>query len=108
LRNLRQYLEKLRSDELPTSLEEELNEDRLMQEFVFLGLRTSTGISLSRLRDEYGYSLSAEGESLVSDLRNAGMLEKAGDRVILTLGGFLVADSITSALLTRDAIAHSR
>ena len=107
-RSLRLYLQKLRSDQLPTSMEENLDEGRLMQEYVLLGLRTSAGIRLATLRDEYGYRLSPEGESLVSDLRSAGMIERAGDRIILTLDGFLVADSITSALLTRDAITHSR
>ena len=108
VRSLRLYLEKLRSGELPISFEENLDEGRLMQEYVLLGLRTSAGISLETLRDEYGHALSEVGESLVSDLRSAGLLVPAGDRVILTLDGFLVADSVTSALLTRDAIMHSR
>lgn len=103
-RSLSRYIESLREGVLPVSGEETLDADTLMCEYVLLGLRTDSGVDLTRLRERYGYRMSDAGWNLLVEMERAGKLSVEGERIRLTLDGMLVADSITSMLLDKEIV----
>ncbi len=101
-RSLRRYLDSIESGLSPVSNVELLDDDVLMQEFVFLGLRTSDGVDLSKLSSDYGYKPTDLGREELDRLNEGGFLRQDGDVIRLTLDGFLVADSINATLLLNE------
>jgi oxygen-independent coproporphyrinogen-3 oxidase len=72
----------------------------LADEYILLRLRTSDGIDLSRLQNEYGVDLFYEKEDEIDRLISEGFIEvPENDRLRLTDDGKLLCDSITSKLL---------
>jgi oxygen-independent coproporphyrinogen-3 oxidase len=104
-RSLRRYLSALNAGELPPIEEEVLDRDRLMSEYVLLGLRTLDGIDLRVLETRYGHHISQQGEAMIGALVDSGKMAREDEKLHLTVDGFLVADSITSMLLHGDAFA---
>lgn len=100
VRSLRRYLELLHEDILPVASQESLTTDLLMREYVLLSLRTSGGIDLDQLADVYGFALSGTGRELVAELVKQQRVSPKTSCISLTLDGFLVADTITSRLLS--------
>ena len=71
-------------------------------EALLLGLRTTAGIDLARLRARYGIDLLAANEALVDRLVDDGLLvvsaESEGNRrLVPTLSGLAVADGLAAA-----------
>ena len=59
-----------------------------------LGLRTADGIDLREFRTRYGVDLRQNNEPLVARLVNDGLLRIEGDRLLPTLAGLAVTDSL--------------
>ncbi len=75
--------------------------DRLAawEETVFLGLRLVDGLSLSRLRGSYSRAWVDGFEAQARELARDGLMQLAGDRVMLTQQGRLVSSSVFGELL---------
>jgi len=99
-RNLRRYESLLRQFEVPVGGKETMSLDMLADEYILLRLRTSDGIDLSRLQNQYGVDLIYEKEEEIDRLISEGFIEAPeNDRLRLTDDGKLLCDSITSKLL---------
>jgi len=105
--NLRRYESLLRQFEVPVGGSETMSLDMLADEYILLRLRTSDGIDLSRLQNQYGVDLLYEKGEEIDGLVSEGFIEAIeNDRLRLTDDGKLLCDSITSKLLLDDKGLH--
>jgi len=82
------YCELLGRDTLPVAGSERLSEEQQQLESFSLGFRTREGIDLSLVRNQPG------ADKILARLQAANLVEVYGGRVIPTLEGFVVADSL--------------
>jgi oxygen-independent coproporphyrinogen-3 oxidase len=94
--NLRSYIARLESGNLPVEDSEELTEKQVVLERLMLGLRTSDGIDLGAILSSDGIPEAASG--LVSTWGAEGLAEIEGRKVRPSPRGMLVADGLAVAL----------
>ncbi len=97
--DLERYAALLRKRYPPVAYRETLDKTALAQEYVLLAARTDEGIDLEHLAQQYGVDLRTRKSSLLSRLRDEGLIYDDADTVRLTLQGRLVTDAITEQLL---------
>ncbi len=90
VRSVRNYCNLLELEQIPVKGREELTEEQLKIEKIWLGSRTMDGFELDLIPD------TPESSEMLSRLIESDLLEVKGDRVIPTLNGFMVADHIPS------------
>jgi len=91
--DLTAYMNKIDARTLPLGGGEHLTKDQLMEESIFLGLR-SEGIDLEQFHRQFSRDLSAENKTVISELiqqKNAVMENR---RIRLTAKGYVVCDEI--------------
>jgi oxygen-independent coproporphyrinogen-3 oxidase len=91
------YFEKLDQGILPVSGREHLTVDQLIEEEIFLGLR-SEGIDIAGFRKRYGKDLMAKHHSRVTDLIENQMAVVRDGKLRLTPKGYVVCDEICASL----------
>ena len=94
------YANLLRRRHPPITYRQTLNQHALAQEYVLLRLRTSEGLDLHRLRNEYDLDLRATSADLLDRLRNDELIHDDPNRIRLTARGRLLTDAITQRLLS--------
>lgn len=93
-RKLKPYELRVESGERPIAGSEELTADDLALEALMLGIRTAAGIDSIRFRERYGIDLLTSNAGLIERLESAGLLQIEDSRLIPTLEGLAVADSL--------------
>jgi len=93
-RKLRPYEMKVEMGDRPVAGAEELTAHDLALEALMLGFRTIEGVDLGRFRERYGIDLWKENSLLIERLAENGLLTIEGDRLLPTLRGWAVADSL--------------
>jgi coproporphyrinogen III oxidase-like Fe-S oxidoreductase len=78
----------------PVAGAEELTTRDLALEALMLGFRTAEGFDLVRFRERYGIDLREQNSRLMEKLTEGGLLTVEGDRLLPTLRGWAVADSL--------------
>lgn len=96
--NISSYLERLRNHELPIVFEEKVQGDQLVNERIFLGLR-STGLGLGRLRSEFGIDIAILRAPILHGLLEEGLALIRDEVLCLTSRGFLLCDEIAGRLM---------
>ena len=86
-RKIGPYETRIDAGERPVSGSEELTSEDLALEALMLGLRTAEGIDLERFRQRYGVDL-------VMPERMEGLLNVEDGRLVPTLEGWAVADTL--------------
>ena len=76
-----------------------------LEEAWFLGLRLNAGVSMAALRAEFGADVVSQFDSTVADLVADGLVERAEDRVRLTLRGRLLSNDVFASFLGEALIA---
>ncbi|WP_051638666.1 radical SAM family heme chaperone HemW [Butyrivibrio sp. NC2002] len=71
---------------------EKLTETAKMEEFMFLGLRMTKGVSIKEFRDKFGKEIHEIYGNVISSLREEGLLEVTEDSVRLTDKGMDVSN----------------
>jgi oxygen-independent coproporphyrinogen-3 oxidase len=99
--NIAAYIEQLNKRILPLSGGEHLSETKLMEEAIFLGLR-SEGIDFEQFRMRFARDLSIENSSIISELIQQGRARMEGGRFRLTAKGYLVCDEICQSFSLVD------
>ncbi len=96
-RDWRRYAE-LTSRGTPIEDAEQLTDAQLRLEAVFLGLRTSAGVDVRRLREVYGYDLELTREAEIEALCARGLLSRDRQWLRPTVAGLAVADELARRL----------
>lgn len=99
--NIVRYTECLRQRQVPEAGSEQLTAEELMEEEIFLGLR-SEGIDLQGFRHRYGKDLVVENERTNRFIQQ-NLMRIDRDRLRLTAKGFLLCDEIASTLAAVSA-----
>ena len=87
------YIEQLDKHIVPVSGNEHLTNAKLMEEAIFLGLR-SGGININKFQQRFGYDLSRENSDLMTELIHQGRAQIDDGQFRLTAKGYLVCDEI--------------
>jgi oxygen-independent coproporphyrinogen-3 oxidase len=93
-RRLKPYELKLDSGQRPIDGGEDLTPSDLALEALMLGFRTAAGIDGGRFRERYGIDLLTSNAGLIERLESEGLLRIESSRLIPTLEGLAVADSL--------------
>lgn len=101
VRNLRHYQKMLLDDyQLPIQDEERLTRLDLVNEYIFLRLRTEDGIDLEHLEEQYGVDLLLEKLDDIAWLEESHYIHPIRKhRIQLTDGGKILCDSVTQRFL---------
>ncbi|MCX6142597.1 MAG: coproporphyrinogen III oxidase family protein, partial [Ignavibacteriales bacterium] len=97
--NLSDYCSKLELGQLPVIGMEHLAINQLVEEEIFLGLR-SEGIDLARFRKLFGKDLMTENELKVRDLLETSLAVVEDGKLRLTAKGYPLCDEICASLLS--------
>jgi putative oxygen-independent coproporphyrinogen III oxidase len=85
---------RVEAGERPIAGEEVLSTADLVFERLMLGLRTRDGVDLAEIRHAFGVDLEQANSGLLEELAATGLLVGSGTRVVPTLAGMAVADSL--------------
>ncbi|MES1210974.1 MAG: coproporphyrinogen III oxidase family protein, partial [Acidobacteriota bacterium] len=100
-RRINPYELRIDAGERPVAGSEELTAEDLALEALMLGLRTAEGVDMERFRQRYGVDLLERNESQLE--RMAGLVNVKDGRLVPTLEGWAVADTLTRSFdLTAD------
>jgi len=95
--DLSTYVDRLENGALPVESEEQIGRKEMLNERIFLGLRSS-GVDLARLRRDLGHNLEARQGDGVQWLLEENMAMLEGGILRLTSRGYLLCDKICSTL----------
>ena len=73
-----------------------------MEEFMFLGLRKTKGVSLRDFFDCFSCSMTSVYEKPIKEAMKQGFLKEDGDRIYLTPDGMLVSNQVLCEFLFDD------
>ncbi len=93
---IKEYLEKNLKE---YTTESEMTPQLLAYEYVMLGLRLSSGISLSRYKQMSGKDLLSGKETFVFNCLSENLIEISSDKMYLTEKGFYLSNSILTELI---------
>jgi oxygen-independent coproporphyrinogen-3 oxidase len=93
-RKIKPYQLRVEAGERPIAGSEDLTAEDLAVEALMLGFRTAEGIDLAQFRERYGVDLPSGNARLIERLEREGLLRADGSRLLPTLEGWAVADSL--------------
>jgi putative oxygen-independent coproporphyrinogen III oxidase len=93
-RKIKPYHARIDAGERPVAGSENLTAEDLAVEALMLGFRTVEGIDLASFRERYGVDLAERNARLLERLERNGLLRVDGSRLLPTLDGWAVADSL--------------
>jgi oxygen-independent coproporphyrinogen III oxidase len=96
--DVRGYVDALEGGCLPDGAEESLGVRELVNESIFLGLR-STGVDLQRLKTEFGFEMSKESREVLAASLVEGYMQMHEGVFRLTSKGFQICDEIAARLM---------
>lgn len=98
-RDVRKYVELVESGLSPVVEEQQLSQDDVRAEAVFLGMRMMRGIDVRRYRESFGVDLRDEHGDDLDRFCKAGLLEFDGDLIRLTRNGALLSNEVFAAFV---------
>jgi oxygen-independent coproporphyrinogen-3 oxidase len=96
-RNIDRYIESLNNNILPIESEEVLTKQQMINEFIYLGLR-SEGINLNKLKESYCTDLLPIKKNLIENFVNGNLMICDGSYLKLTPTGYVMCDEICAEL----------
>jgi oxygen-independent coproporphyrinogen-3 oxidase len=93
-RKLRAWEARLAAGEKPVAGSETLTPADLALEELMLALRTAAGLDLAGFRRRHNFDLAAHNRPLIDSLVASGRLAERGGRLLPTLAGLAIADSL--------------
>jgi oxygen-independent coproporphyrinogen-3 oxidase len=97
INNNHQYIESIRRNIIPFTLEELTFEDKI-NDFLLTTLRTQWGADLKKLKTLYGYDLIFDHQAYIDSLLERKFATLENNVLVLTKAGRLLADKIASDL----------
>lgn len=99
--NNARYLKAIGKNEVPYEREELLRAD-MINEYILIGLRTRQGCHLPYLQEQWNYNLMENQQQFINELFQQGYACLENESLVLTNSGKLLADEISSRLMTED------
>lgn len=97
--SLSEYTRRLKDNELPFSSCEEISPEMFRDEYLFLGLRTAEGISITRYEELYKKPLYSEKRlQILRKMEQQGTVIRNGDQLHLSAKGLNLADGVALQL----------
>jgi len=100
--DLKQYIRNVLSGQRPIADSETLTRDQQMIEWMYLGLRQTSGIDLRAFERRFQFSVVDRLASALAPLAAEGLIDFTGDRCHLTQTGMRFLDNITSQIVCLD------
>lgn len=100
--DIAKYLENSAYPELITENIQILSVKEQMEEYMFLGLRMTDGVSGESFMEKFGYDIYEIYGSVISKYKGIGMIDVNGDRIFLTEKGIDVSNVIFADFLSDD------
>lgn len=97
--DMKTYLEKCREPKTMRTDVQFLEEPQQIEEFMFLGLRKTRGISKKEFRRVFGRDIELVYEKALEKLLSGGMLLEKKDRLYLSKEGVLLSNAVLSEFL---------
>ena len=98
-RDVRNYVEVVERGDSPVVEEQELSQDEMRAEALFLGMRLMRGINVHWYRESFGVDLRQEHSRDLDRFCKAGLLEFDGDLIRLTRTGALLSNEVFAAFI---------
>jgi oxygen-independent coproporphyrinogen-3 oxidase len=95
--SLNSYLNKLSQNMRPVDYKEQLTKNELEFEYIFLHLRTKSGLKLSEYQNRFQNKFDLKYIETLRKLLNSQLVEKTNGHIRLTSKGWLLADEIACA-----------
>jgi len=95
------YIQKIKDGVVPSVLEE-LTPEQQINELIMLGLRTSKGVDLQQLINDFEWDLTAQNSKYLEEQMNNGFVHIEKKKLLLTDKGKFIADRIAADLFVRD------
>ena len=100
--NLEKYINMCNSGKLKFSGEQILSQEEKMEEFMFLGLRMTKGVSRRDFLKRFGITVESVFGDALNELRQNGLIMMVEDRIFLTSEGIDVSNYALSKFLLDD------
>ena len=97
--NVETYIKKIRAGENISEVEEILTEKNFIEEFCFLGLRMTEGISTKIFQEKFGKNIFDIYGEVLEKYFKLNLLKFEGDRIFFTSQGFKVSNIILADFL---------
>jgi oxygen-independent coproporphyrinogen-3 oxidase len=98
-RDVRQYVELIERGGSPVVEEQQLSQDEVRAEALFLGMRLMRGVDVRWYRESFGVDLRDEHADDLDRFCKAGLLEFDGDLIRLTRNGALLSNEVFAAFV---------
>ena len=79
---------------------ERLSGIKAVGEAIMIALRTAQGVALSEFKERYGVDVAERYAPVVARYQSDGLLERTGDRLVLTKRGRFLANDVCGAFVT--------
>ncbi|GBC63119.1 hypothetical protein DENIS_4108 [Desulfonema ishimotonii] len=101
-RSVTEYLRAIDAGTAPTAGTETLTREQQIMEAVYLGLRTTGGISVATFEERFGLRFEATFGPVLARLRKDGLIRADADCCALSRKGMRFLDSVTSMLVCQE------
>ena len=102
LSDVNAYMREIESGHRPVEETEELTQEQLIMEAIFLGLRTYNGIEVVEFKQRFGIDFLEIFKETLADLKNEAQIKLEQNRVRLTRKGMFFLDGITEMFTSQD------
>lgn len=99
IRDVTTYIEKIRAGESVSIIEEVVTKDSAMEEFCFLGLRMTKGISVDEFAKKFGANIFDVYGAVIDKYLKAGLLGISAGRIYLTARGMKLSNVVFADFL---------
>jgi oxygen-independent coproporphyrinogen III oxidase len=99
-RDLAAYVGALNAGEPIPGEAEQLTGLRAAGEAIMIALRTAQGVALGEFKERYGVDIAERYAPVVTQYQTDGLLERTGDRLVLTKRGRFFANDVCGAFVT--------
>ena len=94
-----EYISRIRGGQSACAFEERPVKEEAMAEFVFLALRTVSGLSFAAFKKQFGIDFLHQYTTVANDLNNSGLLDIRADGAVLTNKGMKFGNAAFAAFL---------
>ena len=97
--DLKSHSEKMNKEKYDSHETEVIDDIKAVTEKIMMGLRLAEGVSISELKEKFGYDILNEKEKSLTDYSNAELIKIENDRIVISEKGLYISDSIIIGLI---------